>query len=167
MMDLPPNIDYITQADSAYCIVSASHRFSLPPEALLSLAMVEGGRRGTSSINTNGSKDLGLMQVNTLWLKGASPLSAYVNFTSLVNDVCTNVHAAAWILATEVKKSGGDVWRAIGKYHHPSNNQLAQNYIVKVNGKLPLARKILTSVPEYQNVLGTFYGADAKPPIQR
>ncbi len=166
-MDLPPNIDYITQSDSAYCIVSASHRFNLPPEALLSLAIVEGGKRGSSTPNTNGTKDLGLMQVNTVWLKEASPLSPYVNFTSLVNDVCTNVHAAAWILATQVKKTGGDIWRAIGMYHHPSNNQLAQKYITKVNLKLPLARKILTSVPEYQNVLGTFYSSNVKTSAQR
>jgi hypothetical protein len=157
-MDLPANLDFVTQAEPAYCIVSGAHRFDLPPEALLSLALVEGGRNGTASTNTNGSQDLGLMQINTLWLKSKSPLNAYVNFTTLINDVCANAHTAAWILASEVKKAGGDLWKAIGKYHNPSNKELANIYIKKVNYRLPLARKILANEPEYQTVISNFYG---------
>lgn len=156
-MDGIPNIDALNRPESAYCFVSASHRFKLPPESLLSLAMVEGGKIGSKSPNTNGSFDLGIMQVNTVWLQSASPLAPYLNITLLANDICTNIHAAAWILASNVKKSGGDLWRAVGMYHHPSNEKFAQQYIQKVNGKLPLARQVLQSHPDYQQALGSFY----------
>lgn len=156
-MDAIANIDALIRPESAYCFVSASHRFKLPPESLLSLAMVEGGKIGSRSPNTNGSFDLGIMQVNTVWLKSASPLAPYLNDTLLANDVCTNIHAAAWILASNVKKSGGDLWRAVGMYHHPTNDKFAQQYIQKVNNKLPLARQVLKSHPDYQQAIGSFY----------
>lgn len=157
MLGSIPNIDMITQPDAAYCFVSASHRFKLPPESLLSLAMVEGGKIGSKSRNANGSFDLGIMQINTVWLNSASPLTPYVSLALLANDICTNVHTAAWILASNVTKSGGDIWRAVGMYHHPTNRIEAQQYIQKVNGKLPMARDILRNYPEYQKALGAFY----------
>lgn len=160
MMDFPANFDLIMQPESAYCFVSASHRFNLPPEALLSQAMVEGGKVGEVASNKNGSFDLGIMQVNTLWLKEASPLKSYLNFTSLANDICTNAHTAAWILSSLVLKTGGDIWKAVGMYHNPSKETLAKKYIQKVNYRLPLARQILATAPEYQKYINMFYKSE-------
>lgn len=157
MFDAPANFDEISRPEAAYCIVSASNRYNLPPESLLSIAMVEGGKIGTTSLNTNGTVDMGIMQVNSVWLKSASPLSAYVSVASLVHDVCTNVHAAAWILSNHVAKTGGDFWRAIGMYHHPSNSDAAQRYIQKINARLPLARDMLVNMPSYKQQIGEIY----------
>lgn len=167
MLASVPNIEAITQPNAAYCFVSASHRFKLPPESLLSLAMVEGGKTGMKSLNTNGSLDLGIMQVNTVWLKSASPLSPYINISLLANDICTNIHTAAWILASNVTKSRGDLWRAVGMYHHPSNERAAQQYIQKVNMKLPMAREVMRTYPEYRQALSVFYKVnEIRTPIQ-
>ena len=146
---VPANLDDVRQPEAAYCIATASERFNLPPESLLSLALVEGGKSGTVSANKNGSYDLGMMQVNTVWLNANSPLRDYVSFEKLRSDLCTNVHAAAWILASHLTRTGGDIWRAIGMYHHPSDYSRAINYKHKVNRALPLARQIISQVPDY------------------
>lgn len=161
-LDLPPNFDLIQQPEAAYCFASAAARFNLPPESLLGIAMVEAGKIGTVSRNENGTDDLGVMQVNTLWLdKEASPLKSYLTFENLRMDLCTNIHAAAWILASHVKKTGGDLWRAIGMYHHPSDAVRAQNYRLKVNRNLPLAKQIISQVPDYRRFLSEFFGTNA------
>lgn len=158
--DLPPNFDVIKQPEAAYCFASASARYNLPPESLLGLAIVEGGKVGTVSHNKNGSADLGLMQVNTLWLKESSPLNGYLNFERLRTDICTNVHAAAWILASHVKRTGGDIWRAIGMYHHPYDQKLANSYRIKVNNNLPLAKQIINQLPDYRRFISEFFGVN-------
>lgn len=157
MIEMPPNIDVIRHPETAYCMVSAAHRFNLPVESLLALAIVESGRPGTESINRNGTHDLGVMQVNTLWLESRSPLRDYTTRTALTHDVCANIHAAAWILATHIQRVGGDIWRAIGMYHHPSDEARAQGYRLKANRSLPLARQILGEVPIYQHYINLFF----------
>lgn len=158
-MDLPPNFDVLVSPPTAYCVVSAAHRYELPPEALLVLAMREAGRPGTVSKAAGGSHDLGIMQVNTLWLGERSKIAPYVSRDALTNDTCTNVHAAAWILASNVRKTAGDVWKAIGMYHHPSDQARADDYKVKVNHWLPLAKQVVQTTPVYQNMIRTFFGS--------
>lgn len=142
--------------ETAYCIVSASHRFQKPPEALLAMMLHEAGRKGAKTQNTNGSLDLGPMQVNTIWLRNASPLSSYVNEDALANDLCLNIHSAAWILSSHYKKTK-NIWAAIGMYHSPGNRVRAEAYMRLVNAQVPKARKIISHSPDYRRYLNTFY----------
>jgi len=92
----------------------------LPPHVLPSIQAVEGGFVGSVSHNTDGSDDLGVMQVNTLWLQPLARVSrlppAEVR-RRLVVDPCFNIAAAGRILRTYLHETHGDWMRAIGDYH--------------------------------------------------
>lgn len=63
--------------------------------------------------NTDGTEDLGLMQINSLWF--AELARRGVSVAQLL-DPCTNIHAGAWILSKQIERFG-NTWRAIGAYH--------------------------------------------------
>jgi hypothetical protein len=87
---------------------------------LPSIQAVEGGQVGMVHQNSNGTADLGLMQVNTVWV---APLAAYARMTPeavaerLVNDPCFNIAAAAAIMRVHLNETRGDLMQAIGLYH--------------------------------------------------
>jgi hypothetical protein len=156
MFDLPANIDFALQPQTAYCLVTAAYRYWLPPEALLAILFTEGGRPGMERSNNNGSSDLGPMQTNTIWLTERSPLYGYVSLATLRDDVCGNIHAAAWIVATNFKRVN-DMWKAVGMYHAPYNEQAAANYRAKVNRRVPQARAVLEKNPVYASYVHQFF----------
>ena len=47
------------------CMALVASLYNLPPRVLPSIHAVEGGQIGTVHLNTDGSEDLGFMQVNT------------------------------------------------------------------------------------------------------
>ena len=91
------------------CIWQAAGYYRLPPLALVGILGVEGGRPGQAVRNTDGSEDLGPMQINSRWL----PLLSRYGLTraKILGDPCANVWAGAWILARAYARDG-DVWRA-------------------------------------------------------
>lgn len=156
MTDLPANYPIALQQDTAYCVVSAASRFQLPPEALLSVMFVEGGKPGTQVQNKDLSWDLGIMQINSLWLKDKSPIKGYVDWQSLRDNPCVNIHAAAWIMASLYQKHK-NLWTAVGAYHAPYNESLASAYRQRVNRKLPYARYVLQNSPFYGQYISQFF----------
>ncbi|EIJ75014.1 MAG: conjugal transfer protein TrbN [Leptospirillum sp. Group II 'C75'] len=76
------------------CIWQAAGYYRLPPLALVGILGVEGGRPGQAVRNTDGSEDLGPMQINSRWL----PLLSRYGLTraKILGDPCTNVWAGAW-----------------------------------------------------------------------
>lgn len=116
------------------CMVAAEAAYHLPVHALPAIQKVEGGWVGAVRPNSNGSHDLGLMQVNTLWvapLAYASGLPASEVATRLILDPCFNITAAAYVLHHYVLEEHGDLWRAIGDYHSHST-WLSTTYKLKV-----------------------------------
>jgi hypothetical protein len=57
-----------TPATIEACIYAAASVYHEPPAVLLILLNVEGGTLGAVSHNTNGTVDIGPMQVNQLWI---------------------------------------------------------------------------------------------------
>jgi hypothetical protein len=102
------------------CIAAAAAFYHLPPRVLPSIQAVEGGQVGMVHENSNGTADLGLMQVNTIWV---APLAAYARMAPevvadrLVNDACFNIAAAAAIMRVHLNETRGDLMQAIGLYH--------------------------------------------------
>ncbi len=102
------------------CMLATAHFYALPPRVLPAIQAVEGGRPGMVSPNANGSADLGLMQVNTLWVRpvaevaGLDPVAARARLT---DDPCFSIAAAGAILRAYLRETGGDLMRAIGDYH--------------------------------------------------
>ncbi len=94
--------------------------YNLPPRVLPSIQAIEGGHRGSVSDNRDGSQDLGVMQINTLWI---GPLARYTTKPAaavrarLINDPCYNIAAAGAILKTYLIADRGDLMQAIGDYH--------------------------------------------------
>ena len=84
---------------------------------------VEGGRSGLEVKNTNGSHDLGLMQINTLWLPYVAktwnipPSQAYL---LLKTDNCFNIKVAAHILRLKIHEGDGTLLDGIARYNHAS-----------------------------------------------
>lgn len=82
--------------------------------------MVEGGRPGLANANRDGSADLGVMQINTLWI---APLARHTRQTEsairhrLLHEPCFNIAVAGAIMRIYLNEAKGDVMRAIGNYH--------------------------------------------------
>jgi len=90
---------------------------------------VEGGHPGTMHENTDGTLDLGVMQINTRWLQ---PLSHYTGtpaamvFKRLRDEPCYNIAAAGAIMRIYLDETKGDLLRAVGNYHsHTASLNLA------------------------------------------
>jgi soluble lytic murein transglycosylase-like protein len=102
------------------CMAAAAAFYHLPPRVLPSIQAVEAGKPGSVRINTNGSADLGLMQVNTIWLEplaGLARMNPEAVADRLVNDPCFNIAASAAILRFYLTESHGNLMAAIGYYH--------------------------------------------------
>ncbi len=102
------------------CMALVASIYHLPPRVLPSIAIVEGGINGSIDHNVNGSDDLGIMQVNTIWLPALSRytgLATSVVKTRLTNQPCFNIAAAGAILRTYLTQDDGHLMQAVGDYH--------------------------------------------------
>ena len=128
------------------CMALVASIYHLPPRVLPSIQLVEGGRAGSVSRNPNGSEDLGVMQVNTVWL-GA--LAAYTRLPpavlrdNLVNRACFNIAAAGAIMRVYLDATKGDLMQAIGDYHSHTPI-LNQDYRLRVR---EAAAKLFAAAP--------------------
>ena len=116
------------------CMAAAAAFYHLPPRVLPSIQAVEGGRVGTVHQDTDGSQDLGLMQVNTRWVE---PLARLARMTPpavrvrLIGDGCFNIAAAAAIMRSYLYESGGNLLLAVG-YYHSHTPALREDYQARV-----------------------------------
>jgi hypothetical protein len=116
------------------CMVAVSAFYDLPPRVLPSIQAVEGGQVGTVSRNTDGSEDLGIMQVNTRWLEPIARLTGLPVATvreRLIGDGCFSIAAAGAILHSHLQESGGDLMWAVGSYHSRTPERHSA-YLVRV-----------------------------------
>ncbi len=116
------------------CMALVAQIYGLPPRVLPAIHAVEGGGPGVMHRNTDGSTDLGVMQINTLWLPA---LSRYTSLDSaevwdrLLYRPCFNIAAAGLIMRTYLDETRGDLMPAIGNYHSHTP-LLNQGYQAKV-----------------------------------
>ena len=116
------------------CMVATAAHYHLPPRVLPSIQRVEGGSIGNVSANTDGSADLGVMQINTRWIQPLAALSGLAPATvraRLIDDGCFNVAAAGVILRTYLDEAHGDLMTAVG-YYHSHTPTLHQAYRLRV-----------------------------------
>lgn len=103
-----------SRTENDQCVISAAARYSIPVPVFQAVLRTEGGWVGLKKRNTNGSYDLGPAQINTIHLP---ELRQYgITETALANDICTNLHVAAYRLRSEINRVG-EFWRGIGNYH--------------------------------------------------
>lgn len=103
----------------AACLMLASQTYSIPPAVLLGIYKAEGGKVGQEVKNTNGSYDLGPMQINTIWLPELAQkwgVSESTARTWVRDDACTNVGVSAWILRRHLDETDS-IAQAIAHYN--------------------------------------------------
>ena len=113
------------------CLLAAARVHRVPPALLVILLNVEGGSLGRVSRNTNGTVDIGPMQVNQIWLPQIASrwnTSVQEAFTALRDSFCANVEAGAWILRKGLDEPGADFWTGVG-YYHSHDPQYRQDYL--------------------------------------
>ncbi|MGE5270516.1 MAG: lytic transglycosylase domain-containing protein [Thiohalocapsa sp.] len=101
-------------------MAAVSAFYHLPPHVLPSIQLVESGNPGLASRNKDGSADLGVMQINSLWV---APLAQHTSQSQtavrqrLLHDACFNIAAAGAILRIYLNEEKGNLLRAVGDYH--------------------------------------------------
>src|SRR3954470_17199393 len=118
------------------CMAVVAQVYTLPPRVLPAIQRVEGGAPGLVHQNENGTEDLGVMQVNTIWLPYLSRYSGLPPAEvreRLLNRVCFNVAAAGLIMRIYLDETGGDLMRAVGNYHShtPALNLAYQSKVLQ------------------------------------
>lgn len=121
-----------------FCFDDAGRTYGISPALLRGIARVESGMKPDAiNRNRNGSTDLGLMQVNTFWLKTLGTTSR-----ELLTAPCYNVMAGAWILKGCLDRHG-ETWEAVGCYNASSHDKRV-NYSWKVYRELMKDAKATT-----------------------
>jgi hypothetical protein len=116
------------------CMASVAVVYHLPPRVLPSIQVVEGGRPGLVHVNTDGSQDLGVRQVNTRWvqpLAGQTDVTPAVAERRLLPDGCFSIAVAGAIMRIYLNEAHGNLLLAVGHYNSHSP-VLAQAYQLRV-----------------------------------
>jgi hypothetical protein len=117
------------------CMLLTASVYHLPPRVLPAILAVEGGSPGLVHLNNNMTEDLGVMQINTLWI---APLSRRAGLPQaevrdrLINQPCFNIAAAGLIMHEYLNETKGDLLLAVGNYHShtPVFNQDYQSKVM-------------------------------------
>jgi hypothetical protein len=119
------------------CIRQAAAGHQWLQRTLWGLRDQEGGWIGAEILNTDGSYDLGPMQVNSWWVGRISRILRHSGSDVrhwMIHDACFNVRAARWIFLSGLALTG-DYWQAVGAYHSPTKLR-QQRYRANFEGKL-------------------------------
>lgn len=106
----------------AACIRRAGAGRGWLEKTLWALREQEGGWIGAEVPNSDGSHDLGPLQVNSWWVPRLAAVTGRPPHTVrrwLTHDACFNVDAARWIFLSGLAVTR-DYWKAIGVYHSPT-----------------------------------------------
>ena len=101
---------------NASCYTEAAQRYLVPEELIRAIAMVESGSADAATVentNTNGTKDIGRMQINTTWLP---TLASYGITEARLREECTSIMGGTWILSNNIARLGWS-WDAVGAYN--------------------------------------------------
>lgn len=92
----------------------AGSYYNIPPLLLKKIAVIESaGNPNAICVNENGTKDYGLMQINSIHLRR---LSAWgINEGNILNPQI-NIFAGSYLLSEHIKEKGFNL-QAIGNYH--------------------------------------------------
>ncbi|HYH39648.1 MAG TPA: lytic transglycosylase domain-containing protein [Azospirillum sp.] len=102
------------------CLDMAAVEWQVPADALRLILAVEQGAPGACSVNSNGTKDCGPGQINSIWFPviAAGRVAPEVVQQALTFDPCYNIRVTAWILRREIDAVGWEnFWTAVGNYH--------------------------------------------------
>lgn len=125
----------------AECLQSAAKKYKVPYNLLLAIRQQEAGVIGMTQKAAR-SHDMGVMQINTLWLKEIKKQHPNITWKTVSHSACVNAYFAGSILRYNIDKAKGDLWAGVGNYHHHylSNKKRHEQYKLRVMKRY---RKIL------------------------
>lgn len=119
-----------------YCWAEVANRYDIEPELLQAIAAVESGYRADAMnlANRNGTRDIGLMQINSIHLPRLLKLG--ITEERLLAEPCLSVEVGASILAGFIQRFGYN-WTAVGSYNvgpgpGPEREALRMQYAQKI-----------------------------------
>ena len=142
----------MTSPERVTCSIAAALKFRLPPELLLAVAEMEGGKPGQWVRNANGSHDVGPMQFNTKYLAHLEKQYG-ITASDVATAGCYPYEVAAWRLRRHLDRDRGDLWMRAANYH---SRAVAHNAKYR--------RKLIAKAARWQSWLHNNYastGADS------
>ncbi len=124
----------VNSVSAESCWRSAAERYGINTTILRAIAMTESAMNAHAvNRNTNGSVDVGLMQINSRWFPRLAEMGIQPGD---LWDRCTNIEVGAWVLAGYIRRFGYN-WRAIGAYNAgpsstPGSERKRRNYAQRV-----------------------------------
>jgi soluble lytic murein transglycosylase-like protein len=118
------------------CWEQAAQKYGLNVHLLHAIAKTESSLNpaAVNRSNSNGSYDLGLMQINSSWLPR---LRQYRIMERDLYEPCVSIDVGAWILAHNIRQFG-NTWAAVGAYNTPDPTR-GLRYAHRVYRNLPPA----------------------------
>ncbi len=116
------------------CINRAAIIYHVSATVILSVMKIENGRNGQAVHNKNGTYDLGVMQINEIWLPTIAPFG-YTR-SDLQFNACKNVAVGAWLISRNLAEGrSASAWKSIANYHsrtkiynEPYSKSIYKNY---------------------------------------
>jgi len=103
--------------------LNASCKYQVDKDLLISIAVKESGlRTNAMNVNSNGSIDVCMMQVN---LKEWLPKLPHISREQIESDLYLCVEIGAWVLAQNFK-SHGRKWLSVGAYNAGFDSKLTE-----------------------------------------
>lgn len=128
------------------CFKEAAKKHNIPIQWLYAISFTESSFNPKSkNKNRNGSRDYGLMQINSIWKKEAKRLG--YSWHKIKTNPCTNVMFGGHILKSNLKRTKS-LSKAIGAYNvgfanTPKAKRLRKKYYQKVSRNRHVAKKHL------------------------
>lgn len=120
-------------AYAATCFDTAAQRYRVPAALLRAIALQESsGRAHAVNRNSNGSFDIGLMQINSTWLP---TLARHGIAPDHLFDPCVSAMVGAWILSNNFTRLGYNM-QGLGAYNAVSPHK-RERYARQVLQRLP------------------------------
>ena len=120
------------------CIVRASREFDVHPLVIKAVMLTENGKPGMVNRNTNGTYDVGPMQLNTINIPSLRKKFPWLTPNLLANNTCANIIAGSYFLSEKIKEAGSVV-EGVGNYHSKTD-KYHQRYLGRFK---PIFRKLV------------------------
>lgn len=126
----------LTTGVYAFCFEDAGKEYGINPSLLKSIAQIESNLNPKAmNKNKNGSVDIGLMQINSFWIKTLG-----LDYNKLFSDSCYNTMIGAKVLKQCIDRYGY-TWEAVGCYNATSTPQKVK-YSWKIYNVLVMSNEL-------------------------
>jgi soluble lytic murein transglycosylase-like protein len=118
LLDLPDLKEYdVPKTVMSQCVQRAAKHYEISPFIIQTVVDIEGGKIGTVRKNTNGTYDLGVMQLNTVNFNKIKKRFPNTTYLDLILKPCVNIYVGVWFLSESIKNANNNLLKGVGNYH--------------------------------------------------